>query len=66
VFLPAPLTILDYYKELTNKIGKGAAVHQNDLSIDALSEAEKLLRSTYYYEHQFGLISDISERQSDA
>jgi hypothetical protein len=65
---PAPLTILDYYKELTNKIEQiqETGIRQNDLSIDPLSEAEKLLRSTHYYEHQFALISSMQERQPDA
>jgi hypothetical protein len=65
---PAPLTILDYYKELTNKIEKvqETSIGQNDLSIDPLSEAEKLLRSTHYYEHQFTLINSIGEREPDA
>jgi class 3 adenylate cyclase len=65
---PAPLTILDYYKELTDRIQKvqGADVRQNTRPIDPLAEAEKLLRSNHYYEHQFALISNILQRQSDA
>ena len=34
--------------------------------VDPLAEAEKLLRSTHYYEHQFVLISSIQERRPDA
>jgi hypothetical protein len=54
---PLPLTILDYYKELTNRIQKvkGGDIRQTSLSIDPLTEAEKLLRSKHYYEHQFAL-----------
>ena len=65
---PAPLTILDYYKELTNKIQKvqDVGTQQNNLSIDPLTEADKLLVSTHYYEHQFALITSIRERMSDA
>src|SRR5207244_3671224 len=56
------------WKELTNKIEKAQDVgkqQNNNLSIDTLLEAEKMLRSTHYYEHQFALISSIQERQSD-
>jgi hypothetical protein len=65
---PLPLTVLDYYKELTNRIQKvkGGNIRQTSLSIDPLLEAEKLLRSKHYYEHQFALISNKLERQYDA
>jgi hypothetical protein len=65
---PAPLTILDYYRELTNKIQQiqETGTQQNELSIDPLLEAKKLLRSSHYYEHQFALISSIGERKPDA
>ncbi|MFZ0512545.1 MAG: hypothetical protein WAM14_13135 [Candidatus Nitrosopolaris sp.] len=39
-----------------------AGIPQNNLSMDPLREAEKLLRSTHYYEHQFALISSMQER----
>jgi hypothetical protein len=65
---PTPLTILDYYKELTSKIEQiqETGMQQTDLYIDPLSEAKKLLRSTNYYEHQFALMNSIEERQLDA
>jgi hypothetical protein len=39
---------------------------QNNFSIDPLLEAQKLLRSTHYYQHQFAVVSSMQERQSDA
>lgn len=48
---------------MTNKIER---IRDATIPIDPLLEAENLLRSTHYYEHQFGLISSMQERQSDA
>ncbi len=35
------------------------------IPIDAVYEAKQLLRSTNYYEHQFGLMSYIQNRKND-
>ncbi len=65
---PLPLTVLDYYKELTNRIQKikDGDIRQTRLPIDPLMEDEKLLLSKDYYEHQFALLSSMEERQHDA
>jgi hypothetical protein len=91
---PTPLTILDYYKELTVKkereeqkqainsssvsIDDSASSNRGDdmgerrgierlsaVTLDAVREAEKLLRPIAYYEHQFAHMISLEERQSD-
>ena len=86
-----PLTILDYYKELTVKkereeqkqrinsssvsIDDSASSNRGDdmgerrgterlsaVTLDAVREAEKLLRPIAYYEHQFAHIISLEER----
>ncbi|MDE1878022.1 MAG: adenylate/guanylate cyclase domain-containing protein [Thaumarchaeota archaeon] len=57
---PTPLTVFDYYNELKSK--------DNEMSgnLDSVKEAENMLRRTNYYQHQFGLLSGMGERKSDA
>lgn len=88
---PIPLTVLDYYKELSNKESQKQYYyhfydqelkeqeqqeHSSSVpappsplpppSLNAVLEAENLLRSTEYYKHQFEYIKNIDERRSDA
>jgi hypothetical protein len=56
---PTPLTVLDYYKELSSR-------ESQRQQLSGLVEAENLLVSTEYYEHQFRYIGNIKERSSDA
>jgi hypothetical protein len=69
---PTPLTVIDYYKELNDKRAKAVSQEkerqqqQPKMIINAVQEAEKLLRRTEYYEHQFGFIANSKERQSEA
>ncbi len=67
---PTPLTIIDYYKELNDKrvkaVGEEKERQQQPKIINAIEVAEKLLRRTEYYEHQFGFITNSKERQSEA
>ena len=66
---PTPLTILDFYKETTSKKEEREEELNEatqDYSIDAIKEAEKLLRPMAYYERQFAHIISLEERQSDA
>ena len=58
---PTPLTIQDYYVELSSKVANG----EKQTELDASAEAERLLRSTSYYEHQFALLTGFQERRSD-
>jgi class 3 adenylate cyclase len=67
---PTPLTVFDYYKDLSIKESQR---QQNQLKeeernkqLDGILEAENLLVSTEYYEHQFRYISNNNERRSDA
>ena len=67
---PTPLIVLDYYKELSNKESQRQdnqlkEEEQNKL-LNGIVEAENLLVSTEYYEHQFRFISSIKERSSDS
>ena len=59
---PLPLTILAYYREVTDKQSQ-----RRDLgkSLDYVLEAEKLMRRTEYYKHQFEFISRLEDRQDD-
>lgn len=66
---PTPLTVIDYYKELNDKRPVNEEKErrqQPKIIINAIEEAEKLLRRTEYYEHQFGFIANSKERQSEA
>lgn len=77
---PTPLTVLDYYKEMLMRGEKEKQVTTTSVvdakgnkyggkpsdPLDAVREAEKLLRPTAYYEHQFAHIVSLEERQSDA
>jgi hypothetical protein len=72
---PTPLTVIDYYKELNDKsllvirakaVNEGKERKQQPKIINAIQEAEKLLRRTEYNEHQFGFIANSKERQSEA
>src|SRR5919202_208983 len=57
---PLPITILAYFRELVRKQNE-----MNGESIDAISEAQKLMHRTDYYKHQFALISNLEDRQND-
>ncbi|EGG42053.1 Hypothetical protein Nlim_1068 [Candidatus Nitrosarchaeum limnium SFB1] len=57
---PIPLKILDYYNTLKEK-----SIENNSVNLDGIKEAETLLRSTNYYQHQFGLLNGMNERKSD-
>lgn len=59
---PIPITILDYYRELSGKEEQG----DNKNSVNAVAEAEKLLRAGDYYESQFAFIARADERREDA
>ena len=74
---PTPLTILDYYKELVSKWEKAQQQGINNnvtntngnnefgvlpSSINAIREAEKLLRPIAYYENQFAHIISLEEK----
>ncbi|HEY6884510.1 MAG TPA: hypothetical protein VI278_10770, partial [Nitrososphaeraceae archaeon] len=76
---PTPLTILDYYKELISNNEKlqersgskadhtGNIIAVEDLSpLNAIREAERLLRPLAYYQHQFAHIISLEDRQIDA
>src|SRR5215469_10159437 len=69
---PTPLTVIDYFKELNDKRAKAVIEEkereqqQPKIIINAIQEAEKLLRRTEYYEHQFGFIANSKKRQSEA
>jgi class 3 adenylate cyclase len=69
---PTPLTVLDYYKELSNKESQKQykklkeEEEEEEQPLNAVAEAESLLRSIQYYEHQFDYISTTEERHSDA
>jgi hypothetical protein len=57
---PLPITILAYYRELVRK--------QDEMKgepMDAVLEAEKLMRRTDYYKHQFTFINNLEDRQND-
>ncbi|HEU4984333.1 MAG TPA: hypothetical protein VFT58_01725, partial [Nitrososphaera sp.] len=58
---PIPIAILDYYRELAGK-EEGAGKK----SINAVAEAEKLLRAGDYYESQFDFVTHAKERREDA
>jgi class 3 adenylate cyclase len=63
---PIPLTILDYYYELMLKLQRvQEPANTGHVKFDAVAEAENLLRSTNYYEHQFALLVGFRERRSD-
>jgi hypothetical protein len=62
---PTPLTVLDYYKELLFKKGSAGDESETRKSLDIVLEAEKLLRSTNYYSHQFELLTNVQDRESD-
>ena len=53
-------SILAYYKELINKQSEKK---ESRGPLDAVLEAEKLMRRTEYYEHQFALISGLEDRK---
>jgi class 3 adenylate cyclase len=66
---PTPLTVLDYYKELSNKESQrqyNKMKEEGAPLINVVVEAESLLRSTQYYEHQFDYISSTEKRHSHA
>src|SRR5262249_19522572 len=69
---PTPLTVLDYYKELSNKQSQRQDNNQleeeekQNKQLNGILEAENLLVTTEYYEHQFRYISSVKERSSDA
>jgi hypothetical protein len=66
---PTPLTVLDYYEELSNKESQrqyNKMKEEGVLLINVVVEAENLLRSTQYYEHQFDYISSTEKRHSHA
>jgi class 3 adenylate cyclase len=68
---PTPLTVLDYYKELSSNNRVSPVTQSENESSEkkaliAISTAEKLLLSTDYYEHQFEVISSSEERRGDA
>jgi class 3 adenylate cyclase len=68
---PTPLTVLDYYRELSSNTSVSSVIQSESESIEkkalnAISTAEKLLLSTDYYEHQFAAISSSEERLGDA
>lgn len=56
---PTPLTIFDYYDKLRNKELTTSS------TLSGVAEAETLLRSTSYYEHQFQLLRNSEERAAD-
>ncbi len=70
---PTPLTVLDYYNELRGKHAKNGEMpegyksnsHLIHQSFVGVIEAEKLLRSSNYYGHQFALLTSLQERQAD-
>jgi hypothetical protein len=57
---PLPITILAYYRELVRKQGE-----MKGESMDVVLEADKLMRRTDYYKHQFAFISNLEDRQND-
>jgi hypothetical protein len=59
---PLPITVLAYYKELINNQSEKK---ESGESLDAALEAEKLMRRTEYYEHQFSFINSLEHRQND-
>ncbi len=65
---PTPLTVLDYYKEISRKESQRQfnKLEQEGVALNGFAEAENLLRRTQYYEQQFDYISNTEERHSDA
>src|SRR5215217_1832429 len=65
---PIPLTVFNYFKELLQKEGEEVVLtnEKSVYSVDAVLEAKMLLPRTEYYEHQFELIQNQEDRQSDA
>jgi hypothetical protein len=65
---PLPLTVFNYFKELLQKEGKEGTLTQEKSvrSLNVVLEAKMLLPRTQYYEHQFEVIRDREDRQSDA
>jgi class 3 adenylate cyclase len=65
---PLPLTVLNYFKELSQKQRQEESPtdEKSANSIDAVLEAKMLLPRTEYYEHQFEIIQDQEDRQADA
>ncbi|HEU4444427.1 MAG TPA: adenylate/guanylate cyclase domain-containing protein [Nitrososphaeraceae archaeon] len=65
---PLPLTAFNYFNELLQKEGLEPALTEEKSipSVDAVLEAKMLPPRTEYYEHQFELIQDQEDRQSDA
>ncbi|MDQ4014224.1 MAG: hypothetical protein M3136_00460 [Thermoproteota archaeon] len=61
---PTPLTILGYYKLLKERIKEQQKISP-DLTIDSIIEAERLPRSTDYYEQQFEFMRRTQERRND-
>jgi hypothetical protein len=59
---PIPITILAFYKELSNR---EMAELSSSPRWDIVAEAKKLLPATDYYENQFRILSDSDERRSD-
>ena len=57
---PVPITVLDYFKELVQKIGTSS-----DASLNGINEAQNLFVATKYYQHQFEQISNIDSRKND-
>ncbi len=64
---PNPLTVLDYYNDLSNKASQMRYKEEtkDKKSLDAVLEAENLLHSTEYYDQQFRYISNLEERRND-
>ena len=58
---PIPLKVFDFYNALKIKSND----KNRSQSLDAVEEAKTFLRSTNYYQHQFGLLSRMSERKGD-
>lgn len=59
---PIPLKVFDFFNELKNK-EEDSEVSGN---LDVIKEAEQLMRSTNYYQHQFGLLNGMEERKREA
>ncbi|MDQ4073462.1 MAG: hypothetical protein M3162_04060, partial [Thermoproteota archaeon] len=62
---PIPLTVLDYYKDLSNKEAQLQYHLKGKRQLNAIHVAETLLGTIEYYEHQFKYISSLDERRSE-
>ncbi len=63
---PIPLTVLDFYKDLSNKEAQLQYHLKGKEQLDAISIAEALFGAIEYYEHQFRYIRSLDERNIDS